>query len=296
MSRSIAMPSPCARDLPALRRAGAELLDVMEALQARGRNVVTELQPADRAMQQWDHYPADDAFDPVSGYRWYYHAHPGPRADQEHGHFHLFAAASTLASTGRYTHLIGLSVSPQGMPLRAFTSNRWVTNEVYAPAGAVLRKLQHFALRAPRELALVHRWLAAVVGLFRPQIGALLVERDERMQRELAQRPNVFEDRRTTVLSQCRLDLAQQMAWLDRVTGQSRSGAPVTGDERNASANRGRPRVRGSIALTGAVPATSGAGEPLRGTRGLHSLPAGRSPVRTVGTSQRSNRNISGVI
>ncbi|MBK9655021.1 MAG: hypothetical protein IPO66_05930 [Rhodanobacteraceae bacterium] len=62
MSSSIAMPSLCYRDLPALKRAGAELLDVMEALQARGRNVVTELRPADCAMQQWDHYPADDAF------------------------------------------------------------------------------------------------------------------------------------------------------------------------------------------------------------------------------------------
>jgi hypothetical protein len=229
MTRSLLMPSPCVRDLPALRRAGAELLDVMQALQARGRNVVTELQPADRAMQQWNHYPADDAFDPVSGYRWYYHAHPGPLADREHGHFHLFAATSTLADAGRYTHLIGLSVSPEGMPLRAFTSNRWVTNEVYAPAGAVLRKLQQFALRAPRELALVHRWLAAVVGLFRPQIGALLVERDERLQRALAQRPNVFEDRRTTVLSQCRLDLAQQMAWLDQVRPSSNLRSNKTG-------------------------------------------------------------------
>ena len=111
MSSSIAVPSLCYRDLPALKRAGAELLDVMEALQARGRNVVTELRPADGAMQQWSHYPADDASDPVSGYRWYYHAHPGPKADTEHGHFHVFAAASTLANAGRYTHLIGLSVS-----------------------------------------------------------------------------------------------------------------------------------------------------------------------------------------
>ncbi len=277
MSSSIAMPSLCYRELPALKRAGAELLDVMEALQARGRNVVTELRPAYCAMQQWNHYPADDASDPVSGYRWYYHAHPGPQADTEHGHFHVFAAASTLANAGRYTHLIGLSVSADGMPQRAFTSNRWVTNEVYAPAGTVLRKLQHFALRTPSELALVHRWLAAVIALFRPQITAVLVARDQRLESAQAMRPNVFEDRRTMLLSQCRLDLRQQMACLDRVT-------------------EGRPRVRGSIALTGAVPATSGAGERLRGTRGLHSLPPGRRPVRAVENLQRSNRNISGDI
>jgi hypothetical protein len=274
MSRSIAMPSLCVRDLPALKRAGAELLDVMEALQARGRNVVTELQPADRAMQQWNHYPADDAFDPVSGCRWYYHAHPGPQADAEHGHFHLFAAASTRAHAGRYTHLVGLSVSAEGMPLRAFTTNRWVTNEVYAPAGAVLCKLQQFALRAPRDLALVHRWLAAAVALFRPQIGALLVERDERLQRALAQRPNVFEDRRTTLLSQGDLDLRRQLTWIESVR---------------------RPRVRGSIAPTGALPVRS-AGEPLRGTRGLRISSIRHGLTRSGAKTQHSNRSIPGEI
>ncbi len=250
MSRRINLPRSCARDLPALKRAGAELLDVMEVLQSRGRNVATELQPAERAMQQWNHYPADDSFDPVSGYRWYYHAHPGPLAQQEHGHFHLFAAASTRAGAGRYTHLIGLSVTADGMPLRAFTTNRWVTNEAHAPAGTVLRKLQQFALSAPRELALVHRWLAAAVALFRPQIGVLLVERDERLQRALAQRPNVFEDRRTTVWSQCRLDLAQQMAWLDQVPASRNSASRQEGHLSAGGADVHRSKIgRGSIAM-----------------------------------------------
>lgn len=253
MARSIDLPSWCARDLPALKRAAAELLDVMEVLQARGRNVVTELQPPERAMQQWNHYPADDAFDPVSGYRWYYHAHPGPLAHQEHGHFHLFAAASTRAGAGRYTHLIGLSVTADGMPLRAFTTNRWVTNEAYAPAGTVLRKLQQFTLRAPCGLAQVHRWLAAVVGLFRPQIGTLLVERDERLQRALAQRPNVFEDRRTTVWSQCRLDLARQMAWLDQVPAARNSNSRREGQASADHADGRRSRIGRSPAGMQAV-------------------------------------------
>ncbi len=260
MIRSLPMPSACSRDIPALRRAGAELLDVIEALQARGHNVITELQPADRAMQQWDHYPASDANDPVSGYRWYYHAHPGPQSNAEHGHFHVFAATSTLADAGRYIHLIGLSVSADGMPVRAFTTNRWVTNELYAPAGQVLRRLQQFAMRVPSDLALVHRWLAAVTVLFRPQIRALLAERDERLSHAQADRPNVFEDRRTTLLSQCALDLRQQMAWVDAAAGRRCGSA---GEAR-------RPRARSSIDFSGATSAAmrSGAASP----RSNHSI------------------------
>ena len=268
MSRRLPMTSACSRDIPALRRAGAELLDVIEALQARGHNVVTELQPAERAMQQWDHYPANDANDPVSGYRWYYHAHPGPQAEVEHGHFHVFSAASTLADAGRYIHLIGLSVSADGMPLRAFTTNRWVTNELYAPAGQVLRRLQRFSMQVPSDLALVHRWLAAVIVLFRPQIRALLAERDERLSQAQARRPNVFEDRRTTLLSQCALDLRQQMAWVDAAADRGRGSAA------QPAVTVRRPRARRSSVIAGTASAAMRSG---------------------VG-SQRSNRIIPGEI
>jgi hypothetical protein len=263
MIRSLQMTSLCSREIPALRRAGAELLDVIEALQARGRNVVTELQP-ERAMQQWDHYPANDANDPVSGYRWYYHAHPGPRADTEHGHFHVFAAASTLADAGSHIHLIGLSVSADGMPVRAFTTNRWVTNELYAPAGRVLRRLQQFAMRTPSDLALVHRWLAAVLVVFRPQIRALLLERDDRLSHAQASRPNLFEDRRTTLLSQCALDLRQQLAWIDSPAGRLRASADAAR----------KPRAGRSIVFTGASSAA----------------------MRSGASSQRPNRGIPGDI
>ena len=202
--------TPARRELGALRRAGAELLDVIEALQRKGRNVVTELLPSAGRMQQWDHHPEDDAFDLVSGYRWYYHAHPLPGGAGEHGHFHVFDAVR-----GGYCHLVALSVAPDGLPRRAFTTNRWVTNEVWSPATRVLRKLRGFRMQQPAGLALVHRWLAAALALFRPQLERLLGERDRRVAQALVARPNLFEDRRTQLLSECRIDLARQLAWLD---------------------------------------------------------------------------------
>jgi hypothetical protein len=212
MSRSVLIPEPSSRERSQLRKAGSELLEVMQALQQQGRNVVTEVLSGGPSMTQWQHYPDDDACDPVSGYRWYYHAHPEASALGEHGHFHVFAAAP---ATSGYTHLLGLSMSSSGLPLRAFTTNRWVTNEIYQPAARVLSRARQFVMRQPARLALVHRWLAVTLTLFRPQIAWLLHERDRLLAAAQIRRPGVFEDRRTNVLSQCRLDLQAQFKWLD---------------------------------------------------------------------------------
>ena len=212
MTRCAPQVSISASERSKLLLAGAEVLDVVQTLQRKGRNVVTEVLGEDQPMRQWQHYPADDATDLVSGYRWYYHAHPDATALGEHGHFHVFAAASPGAG---YTHLLGLSMSESGMPLRGFTTNRWVTNEIYAPAGRVLKSLRQFAMSEPTPMTLVHRWLAATLRLFRPQIAWLLATRDQRLMAARATRPNVFEDRRTTLLSQCSFELQAQFAWLE---------------------------------------------------------------------------------
>lgn len=212
MPASARTATPSRREIGALRRAGSEWLDVIEALQRKGRNVVTELLPAGQRMQHWDHHPTDEAFDVVSGFRWYYHAHPLAGAGDEHGHFHVFDAVR-----GGYTHLVAVAVTPDGWPRRAFTTNRWVTNEVWSPAARVLRRLRGFVMQQPPSLALVHRWLAALFTLFRPQLERLLAERDRRVAAALATRPNLFEDRRTSLLSQCRLDVSRQFAWLESI-------------------------------------------------------------------------------
>ena len=208
----------CRGDLADLREAGARLLDVMHALQRKQRHVPSAL-VGDGVPQQWAHYPEHDVFDADTGYRYFYHSHPGPRSDREHGHFHLFARAPEVASgTPAFTHLVAISMAPSGLPLRAFTTNRWVTDERWQAAAVLRRLLDRFAMRTPKRFALVHRWLEAVVRLFRPQIDWLIARRDERWQAARASRPNYFEDRRSSVLSECALDLSRQFAWLERLT------------------------------------------------------------------------------
>ncbi len=87
---------------------------------------------------------------------------------------------------------------------------------------AVGAMLDRFDVRTPRRLELVHRWLGAVTRLFRPQLDWLLEQRDQRIAREMPRRPNLFEDRRTELLSECALDLGRQFARLEHATAPAR--------------------------------------------------------------------------
>lgn len=210
-------------NLPALRAAGSELLDVLHALHRKGRNVVTELMHPRTSLGEWEHLPSDDVIDPATGFRYYYHAHPVSQAKHEHGHFHLFHRAKGQVGRAAFTHLVGVSVTAAGLPLRAFTTNRWVTDEVMQPAAVVAGMLDHFNVRTPRRLQLVHHWLAAVTRLFRPQVDWLLEQRDLRIAREQSRRPHFLEDRRTALLSECTLDLGRQFAHLEHATAPIRA-------------------------------------------------------------------------
>lgn len=198
--------------------AGSQLLDVMHALQRSGRNVLTELLAPAVSMNSWDHYPEREVFDQQTGYRYYYHAHPNPSAKGEHGHFHLFARVDGGDGEPAFTHLLAIGMTATGFPRRAFTTNRWVTGEQWRPAAEVTHLLGRFQIQRPRRLRLVHRWLEALLHLFQPQLGLLVRQRDARCAALLEARPGLFEDRRTTLFSQCRLDLVRQFALLDRRT------------------------------------------------------------------------------
>lgn len=215
----------------ARRAAGRELLSCYAALAERSAHLLDGLLQG-RAPLQWEHYPADDAIDRGTGYQYFYHSHaPGqrPRA-REHGHFHLFARLdggrhrldarhearfrAALGVTGappacELAHLLGVALTPKGVPRELFTVNQWVTGDRLLSARAVLRAVDGFALRAAGD-PLVNRWLAALIALFRPQIGQLLAARDRRLRAALARgrrRTAVLDDRRLEVLSRLAIDV-----------------------------------------------------------------------------------------
>ena len=191
------------------------LMEVTRRLALERQGLLAEFAGNPSIVRAWDHLPPDDAHDPRSGYRWYYHCHPREaRTAGEHGHFHLF---SDPQSGSAVTHLVAISVSDRGLPLGLFTTNRWVTDERWQSASRVLRLIRDFALFSPRVLRRVHDWLAQLLRAFGPQIRTLLRARDERlMALRASARSDVLEDRRIAVLSRCRIDLFAQATALDR--------------------------------------------------------------------------------
>lgn len=173
---------------------------------------------------QWQHYQGRGAT-PLDGrtqaLHYYYHSHAVSGAAQdEHGHFHLFAQLGA-GDDGkpRYTHLVAIGVDARGLPLRLFTTNRWVTDETWLPAPRVVALAERIAAATAPAADPVERWLQAQLGVFAPQVAALLEHRDQRVQsrQRSGHRPGLLEDRRMHVLSQCRVSVERQLTAFDHV-------------------------------------------------------------------------------
>lgn len=163
---------------------------------------------------EWAHYPRNDCADARHGTRFYYHAHAAAdRAAHEHGHFHLFVPADSTAAP--FSHLAGLSLNAQGLPLRWFTTNQWVTGEHWVPATALVAALARFELQVAGRLAPVARWLSAMVHLYADEITTCLHERDTLLEQH-ARRTRLdltaaLQDRQLHIVSQRPVNLLPRL-------------------------------------------------------------------------------------
>lgn len=241
--------------------AGETALGSLRVLASAGRSLVGEALGAADAFYEWRHYPEGDIYDPSTHAQYFYHAHPpGGRTASEHGHFHTFlrprgmpsgvqplmlpelaipdAPAQPLDSVfaparqpnqgddnDRLSHLVAISMDTLGMPIRLFTTNRWVTGETWYRAEDVVLMLDRFAIgnRAPSEP--LNRWITAMFELFRPEMRALLAARDAAImnwRRRHRGKIHVFEDRRLEIASALSIDIEEQVR---RVTAALRHAA-----------------------------------------------------------------------
>lgn len=170
----------------------------------RGLNAPALLLGDARGFVEWAHYPQPDALDPDSGWKFYYHAHAaGQRPRDEHGHFHVFLPAGE----GLFSHWIGLTLDRRGLPLRLFTTNRWVTDEQWRDASRLAGRRPRLRGAQPRE---VGAWLEDLLCLYADEVRQLQRERDLRMRL----RGSDGDDRRLRIPSQRRVDLLRRLRTL----------------------------------------------------------------------------------
>jgi len=217
--------------------AGEEILECYRVLAKTGDNVVGEVLRGQGPFHQYTHYPDHDAYDPETASQYYYHAH----RDGEHGHFHTFlrekgmpagirAAPQSDApyrsdSTDSLCHLVAISMDSWGFPIGIFATNRWVVADTWYAAADVARMLDVFEMDTARPSWVTNRWITAMVRLFRPQIVALIVKRDRRIQAAMARNPeiDVFEDRNLETIVEARIDVMKQIKAVNSVLDRGQS-------------------------------------------------------------------------
>jgi len=209
--------------LDEMAAAGRDFLDCQHELKAKGRTILDEL--TDKKLYPFTHYPKGDVYDVLSHSQYYFHIH----REDEHGHFHTFlrprgmpegiqpAAPADHRLPGdndALSHLIAISLNAEAQPEMLFTTNRWVTAETWYKAEDVKAMLPLFHIGHDTPSDLLNRWVTDLVILFRPQIEALLDQRDATIARchhRLAGIP-VLDDRELEVTSRMMIDPAWQIS------------------------------------------------------------------------------------
>ncbi|TVR83314.1 MAG: hypothetical protein EA405_04600 [Rhodospirillales bacterium] len=100
-----------------------------------------------------------------------------------------------------------------GRPIRLFTTNRWVTGEVWYRAEDVIRMLDHFWMDLAYPSLPTNIWISAMVRLFRPEIEDLIRARDRAVadHARVAGSAAAFEDRALEIASALEITVDRQM-------------------------------------------------------------------------------------
>lgn len=233
MSVEIDFSSLSKTELTEMREAGLAVVNCHRVLAKTSDNIVGELLRDYDEFFEWDHYPDGDVYDFESHGQYYYHAHPKEERSGEHGHFHTFLRPEGMPPGIRpavvegftmpddpddaLSHLAAISMDPKGFPIKLFTTNRWVTGEVWYEARDVNRFLHRFEIDLAHPSYIVNIWVTNMITMFRPQIRELTQLRDKTVAEWKKKYPDrdVFEDRELEVTSECSVDLDSQMASIE---------------------------------------------------------------------------------
>jgi hypothetical protein len=216
--------------LESMLEAGSEVVECIRVLSKTSDNIVGELIKEHETFFEWDHYPTGDVYDHISHAQFYYHAHPQELRSGEHGHFHTFIRANGIPdglkpvalpdyekpadSNDDLTHLIAVSMDPTGLPIRLFSTNRWVTGETWYRADDVCKLIDLFEIDHAQPSWPVNRWVTYIVQLFHPQIVELVRARDARVREWADEHPekNAYEDRELEITAVIDISIDDQIA------------------------------------------------------------------------------------
>ncbi|HSS65486.1 MAG TPA: hypothetical protein VLS27_13710 [Gammaproteobacteria bacterium] len=229
--RVASLDSLSRRQREAMVEAGEVILECYRVLRKGGINIVGECLKGQGTFYEFDHYPNGDVYDEETHAQYYYHAHRG--LSGEHGHFHTFLRQGAIPESVQpvpyhgetkwpegsdaVCHLVAISMDVYGFPIGLFSTNRWVTDEVWYAADDVIGMLDGFEIDHAYPSWPVNVWITSMFRLFRPEIEALIFHRDASIETWKAAHPDVdvFEDRNLEVTGQLRVSVKERLEQLN---------------------------------------------------------------------------------
>ena len=191
--------------------AAQELANIQMRYAESGRTLNEAALGGARDFIEWHHYPSNDLVDQQSGYEFYYHAHSAEEMPQgEHGHFHVIKRDENV-----FHHLIGIALNQQGLPVRLFTTNQWVTGEDMVNSKLAIKTLREFQMVVKGRMAPVSKWVGSLIQLFALEIEGLILGRDQKILQLIAKqgsRELVLNSRKHHVLTECKIDLMERLS------------------------------------------------------------------------------------
>jgi len=198
-----------------------------------GKNIIHYTLQGEDTHTRMQHYPKGDRIDHATGAQYFYHCHREDEHTEEHGHFHCFLRYPQIPETilpkpladwekfldNPMTHLISISMNRYGQPIRLFTVNRWVTDEICYEAKYIPTFLAQYKMTKTDDpyWITLDRWVEGMLQLFTPQIIFLNHERDRIMNAHAltCDTPETpYNDENLEEISSLSIDLKTHIQWL----------------------------------------------------------------------------------
>lgn len=216
-----------------LLRYAQQLLEAQQQMiTPEGRNIIHYTLGNNSRHQHMDHYPKGDRIDYDTGAQYFYHCHRENFETEEHGHFHCFLRYKYISkkirptplpdwdknSDNPMTHIVAIAMNRYGEPIRLFSINRWISNEIWYDAKHTLSFIKKFKMKKNDSSywQILDRWIEGMIHLFAPQIQWINKVRDMTIShyKTIYADDNIYEDPRLDLLSEIPINLNQQIRWV----------------------------------------------------------------------------------
>ena len=210
-----------------------KLLEAQQKMQSmEGKNIVHYTLQNHAYHLKMQHYPKGDRIDHQSGAQYFYHCHRENMDSLEHGHFHCFLRykqipekikPKKIANWDKFinnpmTHIIAIAMNCYGEPIRLFSVNRWVSEEICYSAEHTSEFINRFNLQLADSSywSILDEWVQAMLKIFAPQIVWVNQQRDLYLEDKSSKRKSfsIYDDKKVEELSSISINIAEQIRWI----------------------------------------------------------------------------------